>query len=132
MIVLDASAVVELLANGELATEIGLELAASSDSVAVPCLLDVEVVSALRSLEARKRIEGHQIQSMLDALASLPAVRYEHTPLMNRAWELRRNFTAYDAVYIALAEKTGSVLYTCDEKLRHGHRAEVRVFTQTG
>jgi predicted nucleic acid-binding protein len=43
-------------------------------------------------------------------------------------WELRHNFTAYDAAYIALAEATGSVLYTCDEKLGRGHRARVVVF----
>jgi predicted nucleic acid-binding protein len=49
--------------------------------------------------------------------------------LMGRIWELRRNFTAYDAAYISLAEATNSVLYTCDEKLRKGHRAQVALFT---
>ena len=44
-------------------------------------------------------------------------------------WELRHNFTAYDAVYIALAEATGATLYTADEKLTKGHRARVHVFT---
>ncbi len=46
-----------------------------------------------------------------------------------RIWELRHNFTAYDATYIALAEATNSVLYTSDDKLRKGHRARVAVFT---
>lgn len=41
-----------------------------------------------------------------EAVATLPAIRYPHTPLLARIWELRHNFTAYDAVYIALAEAT--------------------------
>ena len=57
------------------------------------------------------------------------AVRYSHTPLIRRIWELRPNFTAYEAAYIALAEATGSILFTCDEKLRSGHRARVVLFT---
>jgi len=47
-----------------------------------------------------------------------------------RIWELRHNFTAYDAAYIALAEETNSVLYTSDEKLAKGHRARVELFTR--
>jgi len=59
----------------------------------------------------------------------LPAERFPHTPLLERMWELRHNFTAYDAAYIALAEATNSVLYTSDEKLSKGHRARVALFT---
>ncbi len=61
---------------------------------------------------------------------ALPAERYSHTPLLGRIWELRHNFTAADATYIALAEATNSVLYTSDGKLRKGHRARVVVFTR--
>jgi predicted nucleic acid-binding protein len=58
-----------------------------------------------------------------------PLVRYAHAPLLPRIWELRHNFTCYDATYIALAEATDSILYTCDAKLKKGHRARVVVFT---
>jgi len=60
----------------------------------------------------------------------LPAERYPHAPLLDRIWELRHNFAAHDAVYVALAEATSSVFYTCDEKLRSGHRAQVAVVTR--
>jgi predicted nucleic acid-binding protein len=86
-------------------------------------------VSALRNLVAGQRIDSHRSGQFLTALAALPAERYSHAPLIGRIWELRHNFTAYDAAYIALAEATGSVLYTCDEKLRKGHRARVVLFT---
>lgn len=128
MIVLDASVVVELLINGELADSIRHELARSDGSLLVPHLLDVEVMSAVRRLAASQRIDAHRIGQLLSALADLPAERYAHTPLLERTWELRHNFTAYDAAYIALAEATNSVLCTCDEKLQSGHRARVMLF----
>ncbi|HEY1335872.1 MAG TPA: type II toxin-antitoxin system VapC family toxin [Bryobacteraceae bacterium] len=129
MIVLDASVVVELLTNGSLADSIRNELARRNESFVVPHLIDVEVMSALRRLTAGQRIDSHRSGQFLAGLAALPAERYSHTPLISRIWELRHNFTAYDAVYIALAEATDSVLYTCDEKLCKGHRARVALFT---
>ena len=128
MIVLDASVVVELLTNGPLANSVRRRLAERSEPFIVPHLLDVEVVNALRGLVAGQRIDSHRSEQVLTGLAALGAERYAHTPLLGRIWELRHNFTAYDAVYIALAEATGSVLYTCDAKLCKGHRAQVALF----
>jgi predicted nucleic acid-binding protein len=128
VIVLDASAVEELLTNGPLADSLGRDLAGRAGSFIVPHLLDVEVVSALRGLIAGRRIDSHRSGQLLAGLAALPAKHYAHTPLVGRIWELRHNFTAYDAVYIALAEETNSVLYTCDAKLCKGHRARVVLF----
>jgi len=130
VIVLDASVVVELLTNGPLADPLRRDLAGRSVPFLVPHLLDVEVASALRNLSSGQRIDSHRSDQLLAELAALPAERYAHTPLLGRIWELRHNFTAYDAAYIALAEATGSVLYTCDEKLRKGHRAQVALFTR--
>jgi predicted nucleic acid-binding protein len=130
MIVLDASVVVELLTNGPLADPLRRALAGSSDTFAAPHLLDVEVASALRGLVACQRIDSHRSQELLAALAALPAERFSHIPLLGRIWELRHNFTAYDAAYIALAEATGAVLYTSDEKLSKGHRARVALFNR--
>ena len=129
MIVLDASVVVELLSNGALADSVRRDLTGSGESLIVPHLLDVEVASALRKLVAGKRLDSHRSEEFLVGLALLPAERYSHIPLLGRIWELRHNFTAYDAAYIALAEATDSVLYTSDEKLCKGHRARVTLFT---
>jgi predicted nucleic acid-binding protein len=129
MIVLDASVVVELLTNGILADSIRNELGGRDESFLVPHLIDVEVMGAIRRLAAGQRIDSHRSGQFLAELAALPAERFSHTPLIGRIWELRHNFSAYDATYIALAEATDSVLYTCDEKLRSGHRARVVLFT---
>jgi len=130
MIVLDASAVVELLTNGPLADSLRHDLAGRDDAFIAPHLLDVEVVSAMRHLVAGHHTDSHRSEQFLTGLAALPAQRFPHTPLLNRIWELRHNFTAYDATYIALAEATNSVLYTCDKKLSKGHRARVALFTR--
>ena len=93
-------------------------------------MLDIEVVSALLRMVAGQRLDSHRVEQFLAGLAALPAERCAHGPLLGRIWELRHNFTAYDAAYIALAEATGAVLYTCDEKLARGHRARVAVFRE--
>jgi predicted nucleic acid-binding protein len=128
MIALDASAVVEMVRGGSLADSLWEELLRSDEPIIIPHLLDVEAVSALRRLALDQRVDSHRAQQSLEALELLPAKRYEHTPLLGRIWELRHNFTAYDATYIALAEAAGAVLYTCDVKLKKGHRAKVKVF----
>jgi predicted nucleic acid-binding protein len=130
VIVLDASVVVELLTNGWLAGEIRRDLADRNEPLIVPHLLDVEVASALRSLSAGRRLDPHRMEELLAGLAALPAERYPHIPLLKRIWELRHNFTCYDAAYIALAEATDAILYTSDEKLSKGHRARLMLFTQ--
>ncbi len=130
MIVLDASVVVELLTNGRLAGSIQADLAGRNEPFIVPHLLDVEVTSALRKLASIQHIDSYTAEQFLRGLADLPAVRYAHGPLLERMWELRHNFTAYDAAYIALAEVTNSALYTSDEKLSRNHRARVVLFTE--
>jgi predicted nucleic acid-binding protein len=128
VIVLDASVVVELLINGSSADSIRNDLAGRTDSFAVPHLLDIEVASAFRKMAAGQRIDSHRAEQFLVGLAMFPAERYAHLPLLARIWELRHNFTCYDATYIALAEAMDATIYTCDAKLSKGHRAGVKVF----
>jgi predicted nucleic acid-binding protein len=47
-----------------------------------------------------------------------------------RVWHLRHNLTAYDAVYVALAEALPATLVTCDRALDavSGHSAVTQVF----
>lgn len=128
MIVLDASVVVELLLGGAKADTIRRELAFLDEPWIVPHLIDIEAASALRRLAPKQGIDSHRVAEFLDGLAALPADRYSHPPLLERIWELRHNFTAYDATYVALAESTDAVLFTCDEKLSKGHRAKTVLF----
>jgi len=56
-----------------------------------------------------------------------------HRPLLSRIWELRDSVSAYDACYVALAERLGVPLLTCDARLgrSHGHHAEVVVYPRS-
>lgn len=127
MIVLDASVVVDLLIGGPSSDFVRQDPALCQEAILTPHLLDVEVVNAIRSLVAGRRMPREHGEQIIQALDELPAQRCPHTPLLGRVWELRNNFTAYDAVYVALAETTGAVLYTKDRKLAKGHRARVKV-----
>jgi predicted nucleic acid-binding protein len=66
----------------------------------------------------------------LDDLLDLPLTRYPHEPFLARVWELRTNVTAYDAVYLALAEALKAPLLTRDQRLAacRGHQASVEVW----
>jgi predicted nucleic acid-binding protein len=62
-------------------------------------------------------------------LADLPLTRYPHGLLLPRIWDLRHNLTAYDAVYVALAEALRAPLVTRDHRLAgaSGHRARIEL-----
>ena len=129
MIVLDASAVVELLANSAAAPGIAEHVLAEGESLHVPHLLDIEVAQVIRRLAAARQIDAARGRQALTDLADFPITRHPHDLFLSRIWELRHSMTAYDAVYIALAEALPATLLTRDRKLASatGHRAKVEV-----
>lgn len=90
---------------------------------AAPDLLNVEAVHALREHEHRRLLDADRSREALSDLMDLPIVRYPTLQLMERAWELRHNFTAYDATYVALAEALGTGLLTADRHLARAAEA---------
>lgn len=130
MIVLDASAMVELLLRTPRAVRLAARLGTPLESVHAPHLIDLEVASALRALEARGVVAATDAAGALDELLALDIVRYPHDALLSRIWELRGNLTPYDAAYVALAEHLGSPLATCDARLASapGIRAAIELF----
>lgn len=130
MIVIDASAMAELVVGG---TPRAARLAARLEgdlSLHAPHLVDLEVTSVLRSLEARGQLTAAAASHALILLLSVDLTRYPHEALVPRIWQLRGNLTAYDASYVALAENLSAPLVTCDSKLAAapGHRAKVELF----
>ena len=126
MLVVDASAVVELL----LSTPVGAQVAARlgpDHTLHAPDLLGVEVVSVLRRLHRLDQLAAADSDRALVDLRALGIASYEHEPLLGRALALRDSLTAYDATYVALAEALGAPLLTCDRKLAgsSGHGADV-------
>lgn len=127
--VVDCSIVIRLLANKP-----GDELLRQrlSRTVHAPALIDAEISSVVRGLSITAKpevqINAERARQMLADYAGLRIVRYPMQPLQARAFELRNNLTAYDAMYIVLAEALGLPLLTDDAKLAAapGHTADVQ------
>ncbi len=117
MIVLDASAAIELLLGTASGRRVARRVASPDETLHAPHLIDVEVAQVLRRFVLSSGLSAGRAEEALADLGELDLIRYSHGPLLSRAWELRANYTAYDAVYIALAEATGAGLLTCDRKL---------------
>jgi predicted nucleic acid-binding protein len=126
LIVVDASAAVEVLLGLPRSGAVGTRLLAARQ-IHGPQLLDLEVLQVLRRMVLSRELEDGRARQAVDDLASLRIRRWSHVPLRERVWELRRNVTAYDAVYIALAERFDCPLLTCDARLARssGHRVRV-------
>ncbi|HEX8408673.1 MAG TPA: type II toxin-antitoxin system VapC family toxin [Thermoanaerobaculia bacterium] len=92
-----------------------------------PVTIDAELVHALRRNWLVGRISDAQAASAFEALRTRAITRHPVEPLVQRMWSLRRNITAYDASYVALAESLALPLITRDRRLAHssGHAATI-------
>jgi predicted nucleic acid-binding protein len=104
MLVVDASAIAELLLGRRVGTAVAGHLADHAFDLHAPHLLDVEVLSALRRVVASGNASAERASEAVTDLLDLPIERYPHEPLVPRVWQLRDNFSAYDATYVALSE----------------------------
>ena len=115
--VLDASAAVEMLLNTGAGRRLGDRLIDYAGAVCVPHLIDLEIAAVLRRYVARGALSPGRGSLALDHWRDFDVDRYPHQPFLGRIWELRANVTAYDAVYVALAEALSTVLVTGDRRL---------------
>jgi predicted nucleic acid-binding protein len=129
VIVVDASAALEVLLRTSAAQAVEQRLFDPQETMHAPHLLDVEVAQVIRRYAANGEIDGERGSAALADLAVFPLHRYPHDVLLARVWELRNNLTAYDAVYVALAEALEAPLITRDRRLANaaGHRATIEL-----
>jgi predicted nucleic acid-binding protein len=129
VIVVDTSAAIAALVARPPVEDLVARLQDDGDLHA-PHLIDVEVIHALRRLIAARELTEDRAADVRSDFADLAIVRYAHHPLADRMWELRRNLTAYDAAFVALAEALSTSLVTCDGRLARagGHQAQIEVF----
>ncbi|MGV0741054.1 type II toxin-antitoxin system VapC family toxin [Mycolicibacterium sp. XJ870] len=124
MIVLHASAAVSALMNDGPARRI-----VAAEAIHAPHLVDVEVVSVLRRQVSAGLVGTGDAHEVLDVWRRLALIRYAASPLLERVGELRAAVTAYDAMYVALAESLDCALVTADARLSgaNGPRCTITV-----
>jgi predicted nucleic acid-binding protein len=122
MIVLDASAALAALLNdGQARHLIG------SERLHSPHLIDSEITSGLRRLVRRNQLSATSGWNVLGTWRRLGVTRYAAHGLFERMWEIRENFSAYDATYVALAETLGCSLVTADARLGRASQARCAI-----
>jgi predicted nucleic acid-binding protein len=129
VIVVDASALLEVLLRTSAAKAVGDRLFAPGQTLHAPHLLDVEVAQVVRRYALNGEIDSERGRMALTDLADFPLRRYPHDFLLPRIWTLRNNLTAYDATYVALAEALDAPLLTRDLRLTTaaGHHAQIEL-----
>jgi predicted nucleic acid-binding protein len=128
VIVVDASAMLEFLLQTALAPGSKRACFAIGTNF-MPHLIDVEVLQALRRLVRMGELSHGRAEEVVAHLSHLDLHRHVHLDLLARAWKLRDNVSAYDAVYIALSEATAAAIVTCDAPLAKapGHRVRIEL-----
>ena len=127
MIVVDASAMLEFLLQTPLGARVEARLFRDEEEFHSPHLVDVEVTQGLRRLVRSGEVSRTRAAEAIEDLSDLDLHRHAHLDLLARAWQLRENVTAYDAMYVALAEALNATMITCDSPLvkAPGHRARI-------
>lgn len=125
--VIDASALLEVLLRTPAAADIDALLFAPGATLHAPHLIDIEITQVLRRYVASRQIGEERGRLALADLADFPLHRYPHDVLLPRIWDLRHNCSAYDAAYIALAEILQVPLLTRDQRLARMNGLTARV-----
>lgn len=116
MLVVDASCLYEVVADGTFAESVRLRLAADPDHAA-PHVVDIEVASVIRRDHRLGRLDDTAAAQAVEDLRDWPGERFGHQPLLDRVWALRATVRGWDAAYVALAEALGATLLTLDARL---------------
>ncbi|PYQ29466.1 MAG: VapC toxin family PIN domain ribonuclease [Acidobacteria bacterium] len=116
-VVVDASAIFDLITNGARAPQLRSRLLREDVILYAPAVLDLEILQTARKYVLRGEMDANDAAAAFASYATLVIARFAIDPLFGRIWSLRDNFTAYDAAYVALAEAYRIPLITLDARL---------------
>ena len=124
-VVVDASVLVDALVGshaGDVHGHLG------DRPLMAPAHVDAEVLSALRGLMLGKHLSRQRCRDALLDFHELPLDRWALTPILtDRAFDLADSMTAYDALYVAMAELADAPLVTRDARLARAAKRMVEV-----
>ena len=129
MIVLDASAALELILGTQTGIRIAERIFDPGELLCAPHLIDLEVAQVLRRYVRAGDVAEPRADEALQDFLDLSIERYPHDLFLRRIWQMRENVTAYDAAYVALAEAVDEALLTTDSRLARssGHDAKIEL-----
>lgn len=114
-LVIDASAMVDLLVGSTVATSVRNRL--RGHELHVPAHFDAEVLSALGRLHRSGHLTVRQVTTRIRRVADAPIQRHSLPPLLTGAWGLRPNLRLADALYVELADRIEAPIVTTDGRL---------------
>jgi predicted nucleic acid-binding protein len=84
-----------------------------------PELLVAEVANVINKKRKLRELTGSESVKLLADLLVVPIRLFPHRPIIARAFEMAQenNLTVYDALYLALAEEHGAVIFSADDQL---------------
>jgi predicted nucleic acid-binding protein len=124
-LVVDASALVDLLVSPELGPRVAAAL--EGHQLHAPCHIDAEALSALARM-TRAGITGEShVSRCLKAVATAPIERHPIQPLLEAAWGFRDNLRVLDALYVTLAQRRVCPVLTTDSRLAAAAPASTRL-----
>jgi predicted nucleic acid-binding protein len=126
-VVVDASIVVDFLLDEDRAAPMEGLLRSEDEDLWVPAVCDVEVAGAIRRTVLSGSLSLKRAGALIESYLDLPIERHGHEGLLLRMLELAENFTAYDAAYVALAERLDSRLITSDKRLARAVAAHTQL-----
>lgn len=118
-LVLDASAVVDLLVRSDRGEELRALLRdRSGEALFTVAHLDAEVFSGLARSHRAGLLAGDEVAQLLARLGAFAIARMPvSATLLVAAWALRDNIAARDALYVAAALALDASLVTTDDRL---------------
>lgn len=122
-LVVDASAMVDLLVGSQLAASIRDRL--RGHELHAPAHFDAEVLSALGRLHRAGQATARQVIARIGQLSRAPIHRHELPALLAGAWSRRDNVRLVDALYVELAAQLDGQLITTDARLAAASSAEL-------
>ena len=127
LIVADTSAIVDYLFRAEGAEALDEIMDAPENELHVPEVCDIEFVSALRKEIRVGTLALDEALLILVDYHDLALRRHGHEQLLLRVLELRDNLSAYEAAFVAVAERLDAPLLTLDRHLARAVRAHTNV-----
>lgn len=125
--VVDASALLDIILSTAPGAALSAGLARSSSGPVAPELVAIEAHAVLRTKGLAREYSPEVIDRARIELDELGVTPIRHAVLLDRAWDLRQNFTIADGLYVALAELADRPLLTSDLRLARAARRHTAI-----